>query len=804
MMSEMLAPRPKSSDVEGVMLRTFRTPHIVLVPSLLLAACTAPAGSGDDPFGSGSNSGSGSTGGDGDKGDGDNGDGDITIIPSGCGDGVVQEGEYCDDGNEVSGDGCTAACQIELDYMCPTPGAPCQSTVACGNAILSSTEACDDGNTVGGDGCSADCGMIEPGYQCRVPGALCVPFCGDGVLTGAENCDDLNAISGDGCSSTCLTEPGYSCVGTVCTASDCGNGVVEAGESCDAGAANGLFYGDGTGCSKTCTQEPVCRDAQGATTACTTACGDGNIDEGETCDDGNAVDGDGCSSTCQSETGFTCTPVEKKDTTDCTAGAGECLVLPIIYRDFDGEHVAATGHPDFFYLSSGSRLCVPNASGQQDNTTVYPGTNGSSACWSSDSTDLCQGIVMNTLGADGKPQLNAANTTCACRFTDWDATGLTTAVAPTTCNSGGENQPKWYQTDVKVVDSAASFAQWFNDDATVNTTVVGTLELAAIGGDLYQYSSSNGLTVYDDIRMANPGGGTLSSGFFPLEDQTRAKVCNIWPYWANNPTCVADDGAPVGAQWDPSANMGAGNFVKGITGVKRNFYFTTEVRYLFRFAGGERLSFFGDDDVFVFINGVLALDLGAPHERLSGQLTLPAGPGGATYAISAVDNTIATPVTTIPIDSGTSPDLGMTPGNTYEIAIFHADRHPRESNYQLTLQGFTTNQSSCVPTCGDSVATTGEECDLGPANSDTEYGGCTTECKFGPFCGDGITTEGVEECDLGRDNNAQYGQEGCTSGCLLPHFCGDGKLDGAFGEECDDGDNNGLGACQSNCTLVVR
>ncbi len=36
------------------------------------------------------------------------------------------------------------------------------------------------------------------------------------------------------------------------------------------------------------------------------------------------------------------------------------------------------------------------------------------------------------------------------------------------------------------------------------------------------------------------------------------------------------------------------------------------------------------------------------------------------------------------------------------------------------------------PSCGDGIVTAGEECDNGAANNDTLYGGCTTQCKFGP------------------------------------------------------------------------
>jgi fibro-slime domain-containing protein len=229
----------------------------------------------------------------------------------------------------------------------------------------------------------------------------------------------------------------------------------------------------------------------------------------------------------------------------------------------------------------------------------------------------------------------------------------------------------------------------------------------------------------------------------------------------------------------------------------RNFYFTTEVRYLFRYAGGEALAFFGDDDVWVFINGVLALDLGAPHERLEGTVALDTG----AWTITAVDPADGT---TIPIANGTQAGLGLEVGRIYEISVFHADLHPRESNYQLTLSGFSTNKSECLPTCGDGIVTTGEECDDGAANADGVYGGCTTQCKWGPFCGDSVADAGYEACDLGRENRAQYGEDGCTSACTAPHFCGDGFIDGAFGEQCDDGPNNGVGRCQTDCTVQLR
>jgi cysteine-rich repeat protein len=83
------------------------------------------------------------------------------------GDGLRAGSERCDDGNIVSGDGCSAACVIECGFDCnnryPTSPDTCNSE--CGDGIKSSVEECDDGNTENDDGCTQDC-VIELDFAC--------------------------------------------------------------------------------------------------------------------------------------------------------------------------------------------------------------------------------------------------------------------------------------------------------------------------------------------------------------------------------------------------------------------------------------------------------------------------------------------------------------------------------------------------------------------------------------------------------------------------------------------------------------
>lgn len=126
--------------------------------------------------------------------------------------------------------------------------------------------------------------------------------------------------------------------------------------------------------------------------------------------------------------------------------------------------------------------------------------------------------------------------------------------------------------------------------------------------------------------------------------------------------------------------------------------------------------------------------------------------------------------------------------------------------------------------CGDGVTDVGEECDDGPANSDTDPDACRTDCTasrcgdgvtdtgeecdgtiactsscLNAVCGDGIAQPGTEECDDGA-SNSDADADACRTDCVSPS-CGDGVTD--TGEECDDGNTDDEDGCSPICHVDV-
>ncbi|MEM9459595.1 MAG: DUF4215 domain-containing protein, partial [Myxococcota bacterium] len=90
-----------------------------------------------------------------------------------CGNGLLDQGEECDDGNTDEDDACTPMCRQPV----------------CGDGFIAPGEECDDGNTADGDECTADC--LRPSV------------CGNGVAEPGEECDDGNTEPGDTCTPQC-------------------------------------------------------------------------------------------------------------------------------------------------------------------------------------------------------------------------------------------------------------------------------------------------------------------------------------------------------------------------------------------------------------------------------------------------------------------------------------------------------------------------------------------------------------------------------------------------------------------------
>ena len=153
-----------------------------------------------------------------------------------------------------------------------------------------------------------------------------------------------------------------------------------------------------------------------------------------------------------------------------------------------------------------------------------------------------------------------------------------------------------YNVTQPVITSADSYSQWYRDTPGINIAFEKVLELTDTGRGLYKYSSAE---------------------FFPIGN---------------------DQGF-------------------GITppGQGHNFLFTTEVHVTFEYVAQQKFTFRGDDDMWIFVNRRLAVDLGSMHDSKEGIIDFDAQ----------------------------AADLGIAVARAYPMDIFHAERHTSASNFSI-------------------------------------------------------------------------------------------------------------------------
>ncbi len=191
----------------------------------------------------------------------------------------------------------------------------------CGDELVDDREdeECDDGNDVDGDGCDIDC----------TPSCAAASDCDDGRLcNGAETCSAASTctagtMAADGTACTIEGGASGSCRAGVCASADCGNGALDSGEECDDGNASG-----GDGCEADCTF---------------------TCETNEDCDDGDVCTGmeacDAAAHTCMPGLGMMCTAMMCADVR-CDPVAGCVYDTSSFDTDRDGHFVTSCGGDD--------------------------------------------------------------------------------------------------------------------------------------------------------------------------------------------------------------------------------------------------------------------------------------------------------------------------------------------------------------------------------------------------------------------------------------------------------------------------
>ena len=642
-----------------------------------------------------------------------------------CGDGQTDlRFETCDDNNAV-----TETCEYGVSN-CTVCNDTCQAVAGavslCGDGVIEpGFETCDDGNTT-----TEECSYGE--VNCSVCSSICqieageTDVCGDGVLdAGFETCDDGNAINDDSCSNGCRP-------------AGCGDGIVQPAndEACDDGNTSNT-----DSCLNTCV---------------TAACGDGVVQQGvEACDDGNTfteqcdygvASCEVCSENCETVSGATSLcgdgiveeGIEGCDdgntlTEVCEYGLTSCIVCAADCRETLG---AASFCGDG--ALNGDELC------DDGNTITEVCAYGDTSCTVCSATcelvageiSVCGDGIIN--GDEACDDGNTVTEACAygdlsCQVCGSDCT----VVAGTTSYCG--DGVKSIQEACDDGNNALEVCDYGQTECSVCSPTCEKVagEASYCGDDLI-----NGAEECDDANTTTPS--------CLYGDSDGCEVCT--------PRCVKRAGTlsycgDGFVDLENNEDCDDGNTIKEACAYGQT---QCEVCRSNCTTGNGDTSYCGDGIIDAG-NGEVC-DRGAENDRACFY-------GEESCEVCAADC------------SGTVQKVGEYCGD----GLVTGD--------EVCDDGNDSNEDACltscqVATCGDGFIRVGvEACDDGNTNNSDA---CLTNCVEAS-CGDGFVEFGVEECD---DANADE-TDNCTSLCRLP-ACGDGFVQA--GEECDDG-NLILEAC---------
>nr|WP_240359390.1 Ig-like domain-containing protein [Pyxidicoccus trucidator] len=258
-----------------------------------------------------------------------------TSIRPFCGDGVLGGVEVCDDGNQLSGDGCNSVCAVEPGYTCTGSPSVCDNNSAPTVEDVQATTPEDSPVNItipaaDPDGDALDFSYTTPGHGTLTLSGASVTYTPNANFAGE---DTFQVTVSDGkkqatatvsVTVTPVNDAPVAASAAVTVSYNTSTPITLAATDVDGDAltytvtappAHGTLSGTGaqllyTPAADFQGEDPFTFTASdgaltsnAATVSITVrgppVCGDGTVDSGEVCDDGNRVAGDGCRADCQ-------------------------------------------------------------------------------------------------------------------------------------------------------------------------------------------------------------------------------------------------------------------------------------------------------------------------------------------------------------------------------------------------------------------------------------------------------------------------------------------------------------------------